>query len=195
VQVTDRAIGEQWVVLRRFRQFEELHRGLLPVLSKEPDANAYVLPPKEVFGGRHGGVVAKRLKSLKVFLNRLVMCSAAVEHHAMSSFLELDPALRGLGAYGRQHGPECILKARCRCTFFDLPQEGQLRVKGWRGPHKPVINVLEAGLGLLGWTSAHAIVSPGPVFLVYRGSEDDPDKPVWTLPDRRTIGSQVRRRG
>lgn len=48
VQVTDRAIGEQWVVLRRFRQFEELHRALLPVLSREPDANAYVLPPKEV---------------------------------------------------------------------------------------------------------------------------------------------------
>lgn len=35
-------------MLRRFRQFEELHRGLLPVLSREPDANAYVLPPKEV---------------------------------------------------------------------------------------------------------------------------------------------------
>ena len=48
VQVTDGAIGEQWTVQRRFRQFEELHRGLLPVLSREPDANAYVLPPKEV---------------------------------------------------------------------------------------------------------------------------------------------------
>lgn len=48
VQVSDRAAGEQWMVLRRFRQFEELHRGLLPVLSREPDANAYVLPPKEV---------------------------------------------------------------------------------------------------------------------------------------------------
>ncbi|CAN0046172.1 unnamed protein product [Scytosiphon promiscuus] len=179
IQVTDRAIGEQWVVLRRFRQFEELHRGLLSVLSREPDANAYVLPPKEVFGGRHGGVIAKRLKLLKVYLNRLVTCSAAVKHHAMSSFLELDPALRGLGAYGRQHGPECILK------------EGPLRMKVWKGPHKPVINMLEAGLGLLGWTSGYAIVSPGPVFLVYRGPEDDPEKPLWTLPDRRTIGSQV----
>lgn len=47
-QVTDAAIGEQWTVLRRYRQFEELHRGLLPVLSREPDANAYTLPPKEV---------------------------------------------------------------------------------------------------------------------------------------------------
>ena len=47
-QVSDRAAGEQWIVLRRFRQFEELHRGLLPVLSREPDANAYALPPKEV---------------------------------------------------------------------------------------------------------------------------------------------------
>lgn len=28
----------------------------------------------------------------------------------MASFLELDPALRGLGAYGRRHGPECVLK-------------------------------------------------------------------------------------
>lgn len=33
-----------------------------------------------------------------------------------------------------------------------MPQDGQLRVKVWKGPHKPVINVLEAGLGLLGWT-------------------------------------------
>lgn len=49
-QVTDSALGEQWMVLRRFRQFEELHRGLLPVLSREPDANAYALPPKEVRG-------------------------------------------------------------------------------------------------------------------------------------------------
>lgn len=48
VQVSDCAAGEQWMVLRRFRQFEELHRGLLPVLSREPDANAYALPPKEV---------------------------------------------------------------------------------------------------------------------------------------------------
>lgn len=47
-QVTDTAIGEQWTLLRRYRQFEALHRGLLPVLSKEPDANAYALPPKEV---------------------------------------------------------------------------------------------------------------------------------------------------
>lgn len=48
MQVTDCALGEQWMVLRRFRQFEDLHRGLLPVLSREPDANAYALPPKEV---------------------------------------------------------------------------------------------------------------------------------------------------
>lgn len=29
------------------------------------------------------------------------------------------------------------------------------------------------------------------MFLVYRGAEDDPDKPLWVLPARRTIGSQV----
>ncbi|CBN77754.1 conserved unknown protein [Ectocarpus siliculosus] len=201
IQVTDRAIGEQWMVLRRFRQFEALHRGLLPVLSREPDANAYVLPPKEVFGGRHGGVIAKRLKLLKVYLDRLVTCSAALEHRALSSFLELEPALRGLGAYGRHHGPECVLK------------EGRLWVRAWKGAYKPVINFVDAGLHLLGWTrrasaelvrlgltseawlsrvSAYAIVSPGPVFLVYYGPEDDPEKPLWTLPDKRTIGSQVR---
>lgn len=28
----------------------------------------------------------------------------------MVSFLELDPNLRGLCAYGRKHGPDCILK-------------------------------------------------------------------------------------
>eukprot|EP00903_Cladosiphon_okamuranus_P007599 g7370.t1 len=180
IQVTDGAIGDQWTVLRRFRQFEMLHRGLLPILSREPDASAYVLPPKEVFGGRHGGVIAKRLKLLKVYLDRLVTCSAAVEHRSMSSFLELDPALRGLSAYGRLHGPECVLK------------EGELKVKLWKGPYKPVINILEAGLHVLGWASYHAIVSPGPVFLVYRGAEDDPDKQLWVLPSRRTIGSQVR---
>ncbi|CAM9780243.1 unnamed protein product [Ectocarpus sp. 4 AP-2014] len=180
IQVTDRAIGEQWTVLRRFRQFEALHRGLLPVLSREPDANAYVLPPKEVFGGRHGGVIAKRLKLLKVYLDRLVTCSAALEHHALSSFLELEPALRGLGAYGRHHGPECVLK------------EGRLWVRAWKGAYKPVINSVDAGLHFLGWTSAYAIVSPGPVFLVYYGPEDDPEKPLWVLPDKRTIGSQVR---
>ncbi|CAB1096165.1 unnamed protein product [Ectocarpus sp. CCAP 1310/34] len=180
LQVTDRAVGEQWMVLRRFRQFEALHRGLLPVLSREPDANAYVLPPKEVFGGRHGGVVAKRLKLLQVYLDRLVTCSAALEHRALSSFLELEPALRGLGAYGRHHGPECVLK------------EGRLWVRAWKGAYKPVINFVDAGLHLLGWISAHAIVSPGPVFLVYYGPEDDPEKPLWALPDKRTIGSQVR---
>ncbi|CAM9947837.1 unnamed protein product [Ascophyllum nodosum] len=180
IKVTDRAIGEQWTVLRRFRQFEELHRELLHVLSREPDANAYVLPPKEVFGGRHGGVIAKRLKLLKVYLDRLVTCSAAVGHRAMASFLELDPGLRGSCAYGRKHGPGCILK------------EGPLRVKKWDGPHKPTINILEAGMGLIGWASSYAIVSPGPVFLVYRSSEDDPDKPLWVLPARRTVGSQVR---
>ncbi|CAN0553557.1 unnamed protein product, partial [Ectocarpus sp. 8 AP-2014] len=36
--------------------------------------------------------------------------SAALEHRALSSFLELEPVLRGLGAYGRHHGPECVLK-------------------------------------------------------------------------------------
>lgn len=39
--------------------------------------------------------------------------------------------------------------------------------------------------------SSYAIVSPGPVFLVYHDAEDDPDKPLWVLPARRTIGSQV----
>lgn len=62
-----------------------------------------------------------------------------MEHRAMTSFLELDPALRGLGAYARQHGPECVMK------------EGRLRVKEWKGPHKPVINMLEAGLRVIGW--------------------------------------------
>lgn len=28
---------------------------------------------------------------------------------------------------------------------------------------------------------------------MYRSSEDDPEKPVWALPGRRTIGSQVTR--
>lgn len=48
VKVVDRAIGEQWTVLRRFRQFEGLHQALLPVISKEPDAGMYAIPPKEV---------------------------------------------------------------------------------------------------------------------------------------------------
>lgn len=39
--------------------------------------------------------------------------------------------------------------------------------------------------------SSYAIVSPGPVFLVYRSAEDDPEKPLWVLPGRRTVGSQV----
>ena len=43
---------------------------------------------------------------LSVFLT-----SAAVGHRAMASFLELDPDLRGSCAYGRKHGPGCILKA------------------------------------------------------------------------------------
>ena len=43
--------------------------------------------------------------------------------------------------------------------------------------------------------SCHAIVSPGPVFLVYGGPEENPAKPFWALPDRRTVGSQVRRAG
>lgn len=29
--------------------------------------------------------------------------------------------------------------------------------------------------------------------MVYYGPEDDPEKPLWALPDKRTIGSQVRR--
>lgn len=48
IKVVDRAIGEQWTVLRRFRQFEGLHQALLPVISKERDASMYAIPPKEV---------------------------------------------------------------------------------------------------------------------------------------------------
>lgn len=29
------------------------------------------------------------------------------------------------------------------------------------------------------------------MFLVYRSAEDDPEKPLWVLPVRRTVGSQV----
>lgn len=52
--------------------------------------------------------------------------SAAVEHRTMSSFLELDPALRGLSAYGRQHGPECVLKVHMHLVgmLSDLPRTG-----------------------------------------------------------------------
>lgn len=40
----------------------------------------------------------------------------------------------------------------CVSNGFVFLQEGLLRVKKWDGPHKPVINILEAGMGLIGWT-------------------------------------------
>lgn len=37
-------------------------------------AVATAMVVRQVFGGRHGGVIAKRLKLLKVYLDRLVTC-------------------------------------------------------------------------------------------------------------------------
>lgn len=41
---------------------------------------------KQVFGGRHGGVIAKRLKLLKVYLDRLVTCRSVPMGTSTTSF-------------------------------------------------------------------------------------------------------------
>ncbi|CAM9779076.1 unnamed protein product, partial [Choristocarpus tenellus] len=40
--------------------------------------------------------------------------------------------------------------------------------------------------------SCYLVVCFGPILHFYRGSEDDPDNPVFVLPDQRTLGSKVR---
>jgi hypothetical protein len=76
-QVNIRTIDSQWTVMRRFRQFRDLHMSLTTIYG--PLVTSLPFPSRRLFGNRSDQVSGERQRQLNAYLNVLLLTLVKVE--------------------------------------------------------------------------------------------------------------------
>ena len=76
-QVNLKTLDAQWAVIRRFRQFRDLHMAMITMYG--PMVTALPFPSRRIFGSRSEHVSGERQRALTTYLNVLLLTLVKVE--------------------------------------------------------------------------------------------------------------------
>jgi len=122
-----RLLSQIWILKRRFRDFEKMHKRLLADLDFIASENMPDLPPKRMFN-KGVNFIVDRQKNLNRYLKFIILIYEAISSPILQRFLEIDTRFNPSAEY-QYIDPEESHSATDDCSSLFLEMDKFMKVR------------------------------------------------------------------